>query len=263
MKSLAIPRLLVLLTTIAIVVSTSPGAAMRHGSAQAAPTSVTLNPMADTYVYQGSPTTNYSSSIYLNVARDEFLQESFALLRFDLSSIPSNAVIGSAKLELHLKSAAGPASVSVDISRATSSWNASTVTWNTRPALVCCSGSAAVGTTSTYYPWDILALANGWLHGSFANYGLALRGPASISFERIFDGVGSNFPPRLSIVYELPTPTNTATPTRTSMPTNTPTPSATITPATSVTLSPVADTYVSQGAPSTNYGAVTPLLVGR
>ena len=69
----------------------------------------------------------------------------------------------------------------------TSAWNAGTVTWNTRPALSCCSGSAMVGTTSSYYAWDVLVLANGWLHGSFANYGLALRGPPDISFERIFD----------------------------------------------------------------------------
>src|SRR5574341_1141387 len=115
----------------------------------------------------------------LAVSRDEFLDENLALLRFDLSSIPTDAVVNLAQLQLYLIAASDPppASVSINVYRATQSWNASTVTWNTRPALDSTSrGSASIGTTlNRYYAWPITDLVASYVSLQVTNRGFALR----------------------------------------------------------------------------------------
>mgnify|MGYP000163472623 CR=1 FL=1 len=78
------------------------------GALLAASTSVTLNPSGDTYAHEGNPSTNYYLSSQLRVARaTEFLVLCRSYLKFDLSSIPSDAVISSATLSMYLRSASG------------------------------------------------------------------------------------------------------------------------------------------------------------
>jgi hypothetical protein len=157
-------------------------------------------------------------------------RDAHTLLRFDLSSVPANATITSAKLELFLRNTIDSTNVSIAVSHATTSWDAGTVTWNSRPGLSCCAGSLSVGTTSSYYAWDIPSLVAGWTVGTYPNYGLALRGPTDLTFERGFDSGEANAKPRLVIVYTTADPTATATATSTNTPTATRTPTRTATP---------------------------------
>lgn len=183
----------------------------------------TLTAVEDTYVSEGSPTTNYGSEDYMSVARSEFTQESFALLRFSLSSIPAGSTIHSASLQLYLTSG-GSSAKTLDIYRATEAWSFSSVTWNSRPNTTCCYGSTSVGTTSgLYYAWDITSLVDGWVNGSYANNGLAVRGPSGSSWFKSFATLSTSNQPRLVINYTAPTPTPAPTSTGTVTPTPTPT----------------------------------------
>ena len=55
------------------------------------------------------------------------------LVRFDLSSLPSDAIIDSASLQLYLESSGGLNPVGLALYPVSSPWDESTVTWNTMP----------------------------------------------------------------------------------------------------------------------------------
>jgi hypothetical protein len=101
--------------------------------------SIALQPTAagfDAYVEKSQPNTNYGNStalIALNYVTGNPLYR--ALLKFDLSSIPSNAPILAAKLSLYSDSVStyGTIHKSFYIRQITQPWNEQTVTWNTQP----------------------------------------------------------------------------------------------------------------------------------
>ncbi|MCC7355081.1 MAG: DNRLRE domain-containing protein, partial [Anaerolineae bacterium] len=164
MKSIRMADMLLLTIAILVLAFTSlhATATTENRQTEAEPetvlapdsTEITLTPVVDTYVYEGSPGTNYNTSATLAVGRNEFLQEAYALLRFDLSSIPAGSVIHSAQFKAYLIWAQ-PGSVSICVHRVTSSWNSPSVTWNTRPTLFgSCYSPTSVGTTTgIYYTW--------------------------------------------------------------------------------------------------------------
>lgn len=61
----------------------APTAALTAASEPAA--STTLHPTTDTYVNQASPSANYSGATILGAGRSEFLEESYALVLFNLT----------------------------------------------------------------------------------------------------------------------------------------------------------------------------------
>jgi Zn-dependent metalloprotease len=207
-------------------------------------TTVTLQPVAATRVSQASPKTAYGGAADLAVSRDEFLDENLALLRFDLSPIPSNATINQAQLELYLIAASDPppASVSINVYRATQSWSASTVTWNTKPSLdPTLEASASIGTTlGRYYPWPITKLVASYVGLKVQNQGFALRGPPSTTFSRVFVGNKTANGARLLVDYTVPAPSHTPTRTRTPSLTPTRSPSRTSSATFTATASPTA-----------------------
>ncbi|MCC7353459.1 MAG: hypothetical protein IT330_06845, partial [Anaerolineae bacterium] len=74
---------------------------------------------------------------------------------------------------------------------------------------------------------------NWWVQGFAPNYGLALRGPANVSFWKQFETLGGSHSAQLVVNYTSPTATPTRTPTATRTPTRTPT--ATVTPTPTIT----------------------------
>jgi hypothetical protein len=213
----------------------------------ASATTVTLPPVAATRISEASPDTAYGGAADLAVSRDEFLAENLSLVRFDLSAIPTNAVINSAQLDLYLIASSDPppASVTIEVHRATQAWNAGTVTWNTRPALdPIVQGGASIGTTlSRYYTWSITNLIAAHVSLQAKNQGFALRGPTSTTFTRVFIGNKTANAARVRVDYTVPTPptaTRTRTQTRTASHTPTRTASATRTRTAGATATPVA-----------------------
>lgn len=188
---------------------------------------VSLTPSFDTYANEDFPTTNYGSSADLVVARTtEFLTLRRSYLKFNLSSIPGNAVVSSAVLSIYLKSGSGPI-VTLTVYQVNSDWTtggATPLTWNNQPAIGQSRANNAVSTTAGRKTWTLTSLVQEWINGTTANYGVVVRGPetSSVEWVRTFDSLQGSNDPVLVVNYSVPTATPTRTPTHTS--TRTPTP---------------------------------------
>ncbi len=240
----SLSALLMVCGAAAAVVSSPPSAENRgrpDGGAPADPaaakiaTTVTLDAVADTFLDAANSTVNYGSQSEVRVALlSQPSTYRISLVGFDLSKIPSNAVVTSAELGLYLITGSGQSSVTVSLQRCTSAWKEHSVTYKTMPGMTSVT-STKVGTGGGWVKWDARKLVAGWVDGSYTNYGAAFLGPSSGSdYERVFSSREKGPAARLMITYSLPTPTPTATPTRTSTPTptatSTPTPTPTPTP---------------------------------
>jgi hypothetical protein len=177
------------------------------GPSQPQRESVVVFATGDTWVNQAAANTNFGTSATLSVSRDEFTQEQFSLLAFDVSTsrIPGNAVISNASLFLSATGWSGNRDVPITVSRITENWGERSTTWNSRPAIVCCAGSVTAGAGSARLGWDITELVSGWFRGDFQNQGLALRGPATgIYAFNLNSRENAGNRPSLVITYSVP-----------------------------------------------------------
>jgi len=171
-----------------------------------------LLPSADTYIDSGSPANNFGNNNTFDVRPDNGADRR-GLLKFDLSSIPSNATITSATLYLFERG--NKTGQTTSIYRVTSNWNEGTTTWLSWLLL----GGDFDASTSyfTYLPdqnncmltMDITNLVQTWTNGTYTNYGLMLysTGPNHIiSYSSKENGTASE-QPKLNIIYNVPTPT--------------------------------------------------------
>ncbi|NOZ06561.1 MAG: DNRLRE domain-containing protein [Chloroflexi bacterium] len=180
----------------------------------------------DTYVAEDTPSTNYGHAANLNIGHTEFLQESYALVKFDLPVIPFGSVIDHAEIQLRLTGRYGTGTQNLLAYQLISGWSEYAVTWSSRPAQSMLVASTSVGgLTDRYYAWDITYLARKWYAGQAVNYGIAVHKQQVDTEVYIFGSRGTWYEPRLFVSYTAPTstPTRTHTPTRTPTPTSTPT----------------------------------------
>lgn len=127
-----------------------------------------LTPAADAQVSSGKPSTNSgtTTSLFVQSASGGSFGNERAWLRFDLSSLPANANISSAKLELYCYKASGAAMPASVFSSATDSWTETGLNWNNQPTF----GSTALdqqtlSASSFYYTWDATSFIRGELAG--------------------------------------------------------------------------------------------------
>ncbi len=147
------------------------------------PTCLTIKPNAaqglDAMIRDINATTNYGAVTDINAGYNTINTVpaiSRSLLKFDLSSIPSGAVITSARLSLyHDPAVAHSTNTSNDIKLAaiTAAWNENTVTWANQPATAV-SGlniGNAPSTTSDKLNVDVSSFVQSWVNGSMTNNG--------------------------------------------------------------------------------------------
>lgn len=154
---------------------------------------VAFNPSQDAEIMQSGTSTlinnlNYGNSEWLTVnwgkpggpTATQFPKtgNSFGLFQFDLTSLPAGCTIDSAVLTLYSESyASNPACWPSTLYPITSAWDEATVTYNTRPTRE--TSGIALGPYNVfpgglpgYFTYDLTSIAQGWLEGTVANYGL-------------------------------------------------------------------------------------------
>ncbi len=183
---------------------------------------------ADTYLDQFAPDANYGSLDRLEIryyddgsGLSEHMQ---TLIRFDLSSIPTDAVVSSATLTVHNTRAAanGPGDV-VTLGKVTQAWNESR-TWNQGIPAWTATGVTLPDVTgyslnpSTPEPYVITGLASlvqEWVSNPSSNYGLILVTSSNLNFRLASSEYPSaSYRPALQVTYTTggtppPSPTDT------------------------------------------------------
>jgi len=169
----------------------------------------------DSFVSSAGPDDNYGDLTYglLGSSVDSpssiFMRGYF---QYDLSTIPSTAVVTSAKFGLYYASS-GLADLPLGLYKVLEEWDEAIITWNNQPqclteseyTLTIYSGS----TTGIYKYWyNLTDLVQGWLDGSIVNYGMMIRDADESSLDTMA-WVGSSeaneeYRPKLTINYYVP-----------------------------------------------------------
>ncbi|MBN1971798.1 MAG: DNRLRE domain-containing protein [Candidatus Delongbacteria bacterium] len=166
----------------------------------------------DSMVVSQLPDTNYADNQYFslgNLSASVFLR---GHLQFDVSSIPTDAVIVHADLKLYQYQTIGTEGFIIGLHQVNESWEESVITWNNQPDYLPSPESIVtitVGAT-TWLSWDITALLQGWVDGSISNYGILLKDtdePLGDTFIRCYTSDYTTNPtqcPKLEITYYVP-----------------------------------------------------------
>ncbi len=141
---------------------------------------ITLQPGSegiDSEVESINPTNNYgnSSGCAVGNTATNIIR---TYIKFDLSTVPANAVIVDADLKLYQWGTLGTDNFTIGLYKVTSDWDESTIDWDPQPT---CSVDAEITSditwawVATWRSWDIDTLAQAWLDGSITNYGVVLK----------------------------------------------------------------------------------------
>ena len=158
---------------------TSPCECGQPCSIPPVPGTLTVNPVADTYLYENSKNTNFGTSTILYLGTDTSGKKDQGLIQFDISTIPAGATITSAKLRLYKTTAGGSGTVNIGAYKLTTGWVETSATWNNMAGS---SNYAATQLAQTTLPlsstgwveWNLsTTVITEWLGGT-PNYGLAL-----------------------------------------------------------------------------------------
>ncbi len=144
-------------------------------------TTVTISPsVADTYASQAQPNSSFGTATTMNVqSRSGANMRSF--VRFDLSTIPSNARVQLATLQLTM-SVAPSASRVYEADRITQSWSEASLTWSTMPPAASATATTSTGTTSgVVLSWAVTTDVASFVTGSATNYGWQITDTAESS----------------------------------------------------------------------------------
>lgn len=244
----------------------------------------------DTYIDRYNPTTNHATSPELKVNNGGSL---LSLLKFDLSSIPRDALIKQAFLTIYLGNTPSNA-LEVSLYSLLTHWVDREATWQQAAQGVpwTAQGQGADGSgyysptpiavvtnvrESGVYTFNVKSALQNWLTGALPNEGFLISGPrgggSGAEHYRFASSEASDASrrPKLQVLYMLPTPTPTPTytPTATPTPTNTPTPTPTntstptptstptVTPTLATTPTPTATPSASATPSCTLRGTVT------
>jgi len=177
---------------------------------------ITLQPVPgngkDAYVFDNLPTWNYNLE-YLYAGISYLWTTWRSYLQFDLSSVPSAAVILDANFGLyHAESNDVLSSLPIGLYEVAESWGEDTITWDSQPA----SSNEAIdiqniptSPTNDFIYWQIDELVRRWHEGSITNYGILLRDTnessnnGNVKFWSSDYGTGSQRP-KLVIDYYIP-----------------------------------------------------------
>jgi hypothetical protein len=132
----------------------SPEASATVAAPPAGTTTIRVNPTADTYVAQASPTVNYGTNVQLS-AKGGPTGASESYLRFTLPSGPPNSTLTGVAVSVRTSDdAAANSGDSTLFQLFSAPWDEATVTWNSRPTTgVGATVATLTGTTAINTPY--------------------------------------------------------------------------------------------------------------
>jgi chitodextrinase len=146
------------------------------------PSSLTLTPDADAYVDSSNPSVNYGSSSALRVDGSPVIN---SYLRFTVSGL-SDSPISQAQLLIHANSSSTSGLTALTV--ADNTWDESTITYTSAPALGSSLGTSPPVTGGTWITFDVTSYVNS--EGTFS-FGLSTPGATAIGLESRESGVTS------------------------------------------------------------------------
>lgn len=178
----------------------------------------------DSYIQNTAPTTNYGTSILLLTGEASNINR--FLIKWDLSSIPSNAIVSSAVLSIYVNSDYSNNARTLSAYRVLRVWTEAGVTWNKYDGsndwgTAGCSnttsdreatdiGNASVGANPVVGSEIAITLTASkvqeWISGSLTNNGLLLKVDtenADSMWYHSHEGTTANLRPKLVITYTL------------------------------------------------------------
>jgi uncharacterized repeat protein (TIGR01451 family) len=192
--------------------------------------SETLNPLADTYIREDSPTENFERGTGERIhIRPESSKQRISLVRFDLSSIPLGATINSATIGFNVQNTGS--GFNANVHRLLTAWDEGAATWNdsngTATGDWASSGgvfgsndyaATVEGTVSLaaggFQTASVTGLVRDWVENGLPNYGLALIGSAAATDRAELYHSEDSDPlnhPYIQISWTLPPGTGTGT----------------------------------------------------
>jgi hypothetical protein len=168
----------------------------------------------DTFIDEVIPDAVPANNQRLNINFGDNPEHTEALIKFDLSSIPSYATVTSANLMLtETRIVDNDAADVIIIDRVTSSWS-ETTTWNTRPSSTPTTittpaiDSISPGTTNVYSISGLEGLVQLWVTNSVENFGIKLSATNSSLNFRVSsrEDATDTFRPALEVTYTVPDP---------------------------------------------------------
>lgn len=135
-------------------------------------------PTADNSIHQHSPDNNYGTSGSLLVSNRYGYTSDYeadALLKFDLSLIPSGTTISSASLKLYYYryDDTNPVGRAISCYKITTDWDEYSSTWHNRPSHTSAVTSYATlpSHTGCWITWDVTSDVQDFVNGTKTNYG--------------------------------------------------------------------------------------------
>ncbi|MEP3478069.1 MAG: DUF4347 domain-containing protein [Fuerstiella sp.] len=175
---------------------------------------VSVSAVADSYTSNSQKADNFGSdsSLIVDKSGGSFGNER-AVLRFDLSSLPVDAVITSAQLVLNATAISGD--FDIDVYEVTEVWDENSVTYDDRTSGVeWTDGGGTIdgtsldtfaATTTGNHVWDITSLAAAWQDGSKVNNGVLLGSSDTGSEDVTYDSREGAIAPQLVLTFTTAT----------------------------------------------------------
>lgn len=166
----------------------------------AAPITVELPAIADAGTIESAPTfTGPNQYLVIGARGNGDFDNNF--IQFDLSSLPSNAVIDAASVHINMTAAGG--SVDVAAGRVDAAWDEATINWSNQPAATW-NGPVTTITAPGDAQWSATALAQAWHNGTLPNYGVVLRGSNHVGGGKFASSSETGIAPKLVVTYHAP-----------------------------------------------------------
>jgi len=131
----------------------------------------------DTSVSKYYPDYNFPNRDWITAGRGT-ADTCRAYLKFDLSDIPDDAVVTSARVELYYWGSDAPLAAPIGVYRVEEPWSEGSVTWNNQPEFATTpeyTRNVPASPTNSFLYWYISDLVKGWWDGSIHNYGIMLK----------------------------------------------------------------------------------------